>query len=120
MQSCQISQLHPFDAPLWRAPPNYGTDAGVIQLNWIHSGDIVGANNDWPHLFIVRAHCLAATHFHMHPPTGHTQATFTRLEDILLPVFQPGGQLDCRRSPARAWKPEANQCGFASASSTLE
>ncbi|MBW0553547.1 hypothetical protein O181_093262 [Austropuccinia psidii MF-1] len=31
-----------------------------------------------------------------------------------------GGQLDCRCSPARAWKPEANQCGFASASSALE
>ncbi|MBW0577686.1 hypothetical protein O181_117401 [Austropuccinia psidii MF-1] len=31
-----------------------------------------------------------------------------------------GGQLDCRRSPARAWKPEGNQGGFASASSTLE
>ncbi|MBW0552193.1 hypothetical protein O181_091908 [Austropuccinia psidii MF-1] len=26
-----------------------------------------------------------------------------------------GGQLDCRRSFARAWKPEANQCGVASA-----
>ncbi|MBW0578762.1 hypothetical protein O181_118477 [Austropuccinia psidii MF-1] len=31
-----------------------------------------------------------------------------------------GGQLDCRCSPACVWKPEANQCGFASASSTLE
>ncbi|MBW0592160.1 hypothetical protein O181_131875, partial [Austropuccinia psidii MF-1] len=29
-------------------------------------------------------------------------------------------QLVCRRSPACAWKPEANQCGFASASSALE
>ncbi|MBW0512733.1 hypothetical protein O181_052448 [Austropuccinia psidii MF-1] len=28
-----ISQLHPFDAPCWRALPNYGTDAGVIQVN---------------------------------------------------------------------------------------
>ncbi|MBW0572942.1 hypothetical protein O181_112657 [Austropuccinia psidii MF-1] len=26
-----------------------------------------------------------------------------------------GGQLDCRRSPTRVWKPEANRCGFASA-----
>ncbi|MBW0568490.1 hypothetical protein O181_108205 [Austropuccinia psidii MF-1] len=31
-----------------------------------------------------------------------------------------GGQLNCRSSPARAWVPEANQCGFASASSALE
>ncbi|MBW0514421.1 hypothetical protein O181_054136 [Austropuccinia psidii MF-1] len=42
-----ISQLHPFDAPCWKALPNYGTDARVIQ------------------------------------------AAFTRLEDILLPVFRP-------------------------------
>ncbi|MBW0535123.1 hypothetical protein O181_074838 [Austropuccinia psidii MF-1] len=26
-----------------------------------------------------------------------------------------GDQLDCRRSPACVWKPEANQCGFSSA-----
>ncbi|MBW0518355.1 hypothetical protein O181_058070 [Austropuccinia psidii MF-1] len=31
-----------------------------------------------------------------------------------------GGQLDFRCSPTCAWKPEANQCGFASASSALE
>ncbi|MBW0542858.1 hypothetical protein O181_082573 [Austropuccinia psidii MF-1] len=31
--SSHISQLHPFDAPCWRALPNYGTDAGVIQVN---------------------------------------------------------------------------------------
>ncbi|MBW0569199.1 hypothetical protein O181_108914 [Austropuccinia psidii MF-1] len=31
-----------------------------------------------------------------------------------------GGQLDCRCSPTCAWKPDANQCGFASASSALE
>ncbi|MBW0561916.1 hypothetical protein O181_101631 [Austropuccinia psidii MF-1] len=31
-----------------------------------------------------------------------------------------GGQLDCRHSPTCALKPEANQCGFPSASSTLE
>ncbi|MBW0515930.1 hypothetical protein O181_055645 [Austropuccinia psidii MF-1] len=30
-----------------------------------------------------------------------------------------GGQLDCRCSPAHTWKPEANQCGLASASSAL-
>ncbi|MBW0568996.1 hypothetical protein O181_108711 [Austropuccinia psidii MF-1] len=36
------------------------------------------------------------------------------------PFSSSGGQLDCRRSPAHAWKPEANQCGFASASSTLK
>ncbi|MBW0584230.1 hypothetical protein O181_123945 [Austropuccinia psidii MF-1] len=75
--------------------PNHGTDAHVIQVN-------------------------AATPFHTHPPMGHMQATFTRLEDILLPVFRPADQLDCRRSPACAWKPEDNQCGFASASSALE
>ncbi|MBW0578149.1 hypothetical protein O181_117864, partial [Austropuccinia psidii MF-1] len=28
---------------------------------------------------------------------------------------RPIAQLDCRHSPAWAWKPEANQCGFASA-----
>ncbi|MBW0551424.1 hypothetical protein O181_091139 [Austropuccinia psidii MF-1] len=35
------------------------------------------------------------------PPTGHTQ-------------------LDCTGSPACVWRPEANQCGFAPASSALE
>ncbi|MBW0551982.1 hypothetical protein O181_091697 [Austropuccinia psidii MF-1] len=29
-------------------------------------------------------------------------------------------QLDCARSPTHVWKPEANQCGFASASSALD
>ncbi|MBW0566244.1 hypothetical protein O181_105959, partial [Austropuccinia psidii MF-1] len=91
--SSHISHLHPFDAPCWTALPNYGTDAHVIQDNWIPSGAIVGANNDWPCLFIVRAHCRAATRFHTHPPTGHTRATFIRLEDILLPVFRPASFL---------------------------
>ncbi|MBW0569395.1 hypothetical protein O181_109110 [Austropuccinia psidii MF-1] len=100
--SSHISQLHPFDAPCWTALPNYGTD-----VHWIPSGAIVGANNDWPCLFIACSHCRAATRFHTHPLTGHTQATFTCVEDILLPVFRPA-------------KPEANQCGFASASSALE
>ncbi|MBW0586682.1 hypothetical protein O181_126397 [Austropuccinia psidii MF-1] len=90
--SSHISQLHPFDAPCWTALPNYGTDA-----HWIHSGAIVGANFDWPHLFIPRSHCRAATRFHTHPQ-----------------------RVIHRRSPACAWKPEANQCGFASASSALE
>ncbi|MBW0564364.1 hypothetical protein O181_104079 [Austropuccinia psidii MF-1] len=74
--------MHPFDAPFWGALPTYGTDAGVIQVN-------VRTNNDWPHLFIAPAHCQAATCFHMHPPTGHTQANFTSLEDLLLPVCRP-------------------------------
>ncbi|MBW0553751.1 hypothetical protein O181_093466 [Austropuccinia psidii MF-1] len=90
--SSHISQLHPFDAPCWAALPNYGTDA-----HWIPSGAIVGANNDWPSLWIAHSHCRAATRFHTHPR-----------------------RLDCRRSPAHPWKPEANRCGFASASSALE
>ncbi|MBW0551378.1 hypothetical protein O181_091093 [Austropuccinia psidii MF-1] len=118
--SSHISQLHPFDACSWTTLPNYGTDA-----HWIPSGAIVGANNDWPRLFIARSHCWAATRFHTHPrrvicrQLSHAWKVFycqssNRLSSWLV------GQLDCRRSPACAWKPEANQCGFASAASALE
>ncbi|MBW0485474.1 hypothetical protein O181_025189 [Austropuccinia psidii MF-1] len=31
--SSQISQMHPLNAPCWRTPPNYRTDAGVFQVN---------------------------------------------------------------------------------------
>ncbi|MBW0585745.1 hypothetical protein O181_125460 [Austropuccinia psidii MF-1] len=90
--SSHISQLHPFDAPCWTALPHYDTDAHVIQVNWIQSKAIVGANNYWPRLFIACAGKFSWS----------------------------AGQLDCGRSPARAWKPETNQCGFALASSALE
>ncbi|MBW0560843.1 hypothetical protein O181_100558 [Austropuccinia psidii MF-1] len=66
-----ISQLHPFDAPCWTALPNYGTDA-----HWIPPGAIVGANNDWPHLLIVRSHCRAAKRFHTHTPAGSYAGNF--------------------------------------------
>ncbi|MBW0544810.1 hypothetical protein O181_084525 [Austropuccinia psidii MF-1] len=62
----------------------------VICKRWIHSSPKVGANNNFPRFFIAPAHCWAATHFHTHPPTGHTQATFTCLADLLPPVFRPG------------------------------
>ncbi|MBW0578157.1 hypothetical protein O181_117872 [Austropuccinia psidii MF-1] len=120
-----ISQLNPFDAPCWTALPNYGTDARVIQVNWIPSSAIVGAKNDWPCLFIARADCREATRFHTHPQRvirrqlSHSWKTFySQSSDWLFPRL--GGQLDCRRSPACAWKAEANQDGFASASSALE
>ncbi|MBW0557906.1 hypothetical protein O181_097621 [Austropuccinia psidii MF-1] len=118
--SSHISQLHPFDAPCWTALPNYGTDA-----HWIPSGAIVGANNDWPRLLIAHSHCLAATGFHTHPrrvirrQLSHAWKTFYFQSPDWLFSWS-GGQLDFRRSPARAWKPEANQWGFASASSALE
>ncbi|MBW0560882.1 hypothetical protein O181_100597 [Austropuccinia psidii MF-1] len=45
---------------------------------------------------------------------SHTWKTFyCQFSDRLFSRL--GGQLDCRHSPARAWKPEANQCGFVSA-----
>ncbi|MBW0521632.1 hypothetical protein O181_061347 [Austropuccinia psidii MF-1] len=96
----------------------------VICKQWIHSGAQVGENNDWPYLFIAPTHCWAATRFHMHPPTGHTQAAFTGLADLFHHSSKQlfawlGGQLDYRRSPAGAWKPDSNQCGFASAFPTL-
>ncbi|MBW0568186.1 hypothetical protein O181_107901 [Austropuccinia psidii MF-1] len=98
--SSHISQLHHFDAPCWTALPNYATDAHVIQVN-------------------------VTTHFHTHPQwvirrqVSHAWKTFYCQSSNRLFSWS-GGQLDCRPSPACAWKPEANHCGFASASSALE
>ncbi|MBW0557189.1 hypothetical protein O181_096904 [Austropuccinia psidii MF-1] len=113
-----ICELHPSDAPSWRALPNYGTD-------WIHSCAIVGQTltgracssrvpvGGQEHAFIRTPQSV------IHRQPSHDWETFYfQSSDWLL--SWSGGQLDCRRSPARAWKPEANQCGFASASSALE
>ncbi|MBW0579150.1 hypothetical protein O181_118865 [Austropuccinia psidii MF-1] len=97
--SSHISQLHPFGAPCWTALPNYGTDACVIQVN--------------PHAFIRTPQPVIRRQL------SHTWKTFySQYSDRLF--YWLAGQLDCRRSPARTWKPEANQCGFASASSALQ
>ncbi|MBW0552122.1 hypothetical protein O181_091837 [Austropuccinia psidii MF-1] len=114
-----ISQLHPFYAPCWRALPNYGTDAGVRQ--WIHSGAIVGANFDWPHMLIGgQAHAFIRTPRRVIcRQLSHAWKTFYCQSSDRLFSWS-GGQLYCRHSPARTWKPEANQCEFASASSALE
>ncbi|MBW0568338.1 hypothetical protein O181_108053 [Austropuccinia psidii MF-1] len=94
-----IYQLHPFDAPCWTALPNYGTNAHVIQVN--------------PHAFICTPQQVIRRQH------SHAWKTFyCQYSDWLF--SWSGGQLDCRHSPARAWKLEANQCGFASASSALE
>ncbi|MBW0522370.1 hypothetical protein O181_062085 [Austropuccinia psidii MF-1] len=95
----QISQLQPFDAPFWRAPPNYPTDACVIQVN--------------PQAFICTPQQV------IHRQLSHAWKTFYFQSSGQLFSWS-AGQLDFRCSPARAWKPEANQCGFASASSALE
>ncbi|MBW0549959.1 hypothetical protein O181_089674 [Austropuccinia psidii MF-1] len=146
MQSCQpsshISHLHPFDAPCWTALPNYSTDAGVIQVNqsgsrwdellfgsYTNSGFtpvpflgqtltgracslcmLIGGK---PHAFINTARRV------IHRQLSHAWKTFYCQSSDRLFSWS-GGQLDCRRSPARAWKPEANRGEPASASSTLE
>ncbi|MBW0496432.1 hypothetical protein O181_036147 [Austropuccinia psidii MF-1] len=100
------------------------TEEGFCEALVRRACAIFGANNDWPHLFIACAHCRAATSFHKHPQQvirrqlSHAWKTFyCQSYDQLFSWL--GGQLDCRCSPAFTWKPEANQCGLSSASSTL-
>ncbi|MBW0558429.1 hypothetical protein O181_098144 [Austropuccinia psidii MF-1] len=133
-----ISQLHPFDAPCWTALPNYGTDARVIQVNvsgsywddllfgsYTNSG-FTPVPLSGKTLTGTRAHWLAATRFLICTPRrvirrqlSHSWKKFDCQSSNQLFSWS-GGQLDCRRLPACAWKPEANQCGSASASSALE
>ncbi|MBW0560773.1 hypothetical protein O181_100488 [Austropuccinia psidii MF-1] len=133
--SSHISQLHPFDAPCWRALPNYGTDAGVIQVN--ESGSY------WDNLLFgsytnsgftpvpLTGQTLTGRACSLRVLSGGQPHTFIcrQLSDTWKTFYcqysdqlfsWSGGQLDCRCSPAGAWKPEANKCGFASASSALE
>ncbi|MBW0585695.1 hypothetical protein O181_125410 [Austropuccinia psidii MF-1] len=131
--SSHISHLHPFDAPCWTALPNYGTDAQVIQVNvsgsyansGFHPVPLLGQTMTGPAcslrvLIVGQPHAFIRTPQRViHRQLSHAWKTFyCQCSDRLF--SWSGGQLDCRRSPARAWKPEANQCGFASASSTLE
>ncbi|MBW0533104.1 hypothetical protein O181_072819 [Austropuccinia psidii MF-1] len=96
----------------------------VISKQWIHSSAEVGAKNDWPCLFIAPTPFQAATRFHTHPQRvicrqhSHAWQTFY-CQSSDWPFAWLGSQLDCRCSPACTRKPEANQCGFASASSAL-
>ncbi|MBW0527139.1 hypothetical protein O181_066854 [Austropuccinia psidii MF-1] len=135
--SSDISQLHPFDSSCWRALPNYGTESKLMKVVhngmtyylghtktvdslWCHCRE----NFYWSHLFI--AIIGGQAHAFIHTPQrvicrqlSHTWKKFYfQSSDWLFSWLS--GQLDCRCSPARAWKPEANQSGFASASSALE
>ncbi|MBW0515987.1 hypothetical protein O181_055702 [Austropuccinia psidii MF-1] len=53
-------------------------------------------------------------HAFIHRQLSHARKTFYSQSSNWLFSWL-GGQLDCRRSPTHAWKPEANQCEFASA-----
>ncbi|MBW0557742.1 hypothetical protein O181_097457 [Austropuccinia psidii MF-1] len=66
-----------------------------------------------PHAFIQNPRRV------IHRQLSHAWKTFYSQSSNRLFSWS-AGQLDCRSSPARAWKPEANQCGFSSASSALE
>ncbi|MBW0567400.1 hypothetical protein O181_107115 [Austropuccinia psidii MF-1] len=108
--SSHISQLHPFDAPCWRALPNYSTDVGVIQVN--ESGSY------WDDLLFGSYTNSGVTAV---PLTGQTLTGRAFSLRVLIGgqphafIHTPQRVRDCRCSPAHAWKTEANQCGFASA-----
>ncbi|MBW0476080.1 hypothetical protein O181_015795 [Austropuccinia psidii MF-1] len=98
----------------------------VVHKHSIHSSSEVSANYDWCLLInFTPTNCQAATHFQMHPSTGHTEACFTHLVDLLPPVLQPniplcGFPLICRCSPACTCKPEAHQHRLSTASYPLK
>ncbi|MBW0484465.1 hypothetical protein O181_024180 [Austropuccinia psidii MF-1] len=69
--------MHPFDAPFWRGPPSYCTDAGVIQVNVrVHNQ----MTNDLGQMQMVASlQCQGWGKKSLAPTCFHTQGTFTLL-----------------------------------------
>ncbi|MBW0585045.1 hypothetical protein O181_124760 [Austropuccinia psidii MF-1] len=130
--------MHPFDARCWRALPNYSTEAHVIQVNvsgsywdellfgsYTNSGftlvPLSGQTLTGHACSLAGSHTLSHMHLRrvIRRQLSHAWKTFYCQSSDRLFSWS-GGQVDCRRSPPRGWRPEANQCGFASASSALE
>ncbi|MBW0533032.1 hypothetical protein O181_072747 [Austropuccinia psidii MF-1] len=117
--SSQISQMHSFDAPCWRAPPSYRTDSGVfgyakgcilvIRKQSIHSSTKAAAKYDCrPLINFKSASFHTATCYQMHPSVGHTPDICTDTVEGLGPVFHP----TVTHSP---WKPSMCQSPIISA-----
>ncbi|MBW0566934.1 hypothetical protein O181_106649, partial [Austropuccinia psidii MF-1] len=107
-----------FECALWvqctSAPCRNAPGAFGHQLPW---------QEYWPYDLVIvfeqGGGCDTSEYRVIHRQLSHSWKTFYCQSSDWLFSWSDG-QLDCRCSPARTWKPGANQCGFASASSALE
>ncbi|MBW0566175.1 hypothetical protein O181_105890 [Austropuccinia psidii MF-1] len=114
VQQCNMQSHQAIESAL----PNYGTDVRVIQVNVRET--LTGPACSLHVLIVGQPHAFISTDRQViRRQLSHAWKTCYFQSSNQLFSWS-GDQLDCRRSPARAWKPEANQCGFASASSALE